>query len=53
MLETIYLKVLLITFAHHWLRTELISGREEKGKGNVVASERLGGLLRYCHRRAA
>jgi hypothetical protein len=39
--------------AHQGLGNELISGREAESQGNVVARERLGGLLKYYHREAA
>jgi len=38
--------------AHQGLGNELISGRRAAGKATVVASERLGGLLKYYHREA-
>ena len=52
MLEIIHLKCCL---ARSRTRggNELISGREAEGRGNVVASERLGGLLKYYRREAA
>ena len=35
------------------LRNELLSGALPEREGAVATTERLGGLLKYCHRKAA
>jgi len=39
--------------SHQGLGNELISGPEVQSEGVVATTERLGGLLKYYHRRAA
>jgi len=39
--------------SHQGLGNELIEATREHGPGSVTCRERLGGLLRYYHRRAA
>jgi hypothetical protein len=39
--------------SHQGLGNELVNEVEARRQGKIQTRERLGGLLRYCHRRAA
>ncbi len=39
--------------SHQGIGNELISGAKTQGEGSIEVGERLGGLLKYYHRRAA
>ena len=39
--------------SHQGIGNEIISGAMAQGEGRIEVSERLGGLLKYYHRRAA
>ncbi len=38
---------------HQGIGNELIDGEKSSGTGELIVSERLGGLLKHCHRAAA
>jgi hypothetical protein len=40
-------------FGHYGIGNRMISGAKAGGEGVVESRERLGGLLKYYHRRAA
>ncbi len=39
--------------SHQGIGNEIVSGAKDQGEGVVETRERLGGLLKYYHRRAA
>ena len=39
--------------SHQGIGNEIINGAKAQGEGDVETTERLGGLLKYYHRRAA